>query len=170
MRLSPRFTSWAEHSEERTKAVIKQDDIALPSNLNAERAVLGALVEDERLLTAILDDGLTMSDFVLADHQRIFSAICDLRQSGSAIDLITVSNHLGNATYDYALLVDLICGVVIEKSHILHHARIVQRAARLRKLMELGEWLVEVSQEHLADPQFISHTAIEKLQRSEAFS
>ena len=120
-------------------------------NLPAERAVLGALVEDDELMTEVLVSGLSAEDFLLSDHQRIFRAILSLREKKCSVDYITVAEELGNRNSDYALIGDLIQGVVLHPDHVLHHVAIVKRKARLRTLLKLGEWILG-SVSDTADP------------------
>lgn len=144
--------------------VIDRANVALPSNLSAERVVIGALIEDDKLLPEIVRSGLVASDFQLADHRRVFAAICDLRRGGTTVDVITVSEHLGNSDADFALLADLICGVVVQQSHVQHHVCIVKRKARLRQLLDVSEWLSDCVLERSADPEGLANLAIAKLQ------
>src|SRR5215471_12917171 len=103
----------------------------IPVSLAAERAVLGALVEDDGLLPEVLEAGLSANDFLLSDHQRIFRAMLALRNRNCPVDYITVINELGNRPEDYVLVASLIHGVVLHDEHTLHHVDIVRKKSRL---------------------------------------
>ena len=60
-----------------------------PQNLEAERAVLGALLLDESCFDRVIDL-VTAPDFYLESHRLIFQAICQLRNMGRPIDLISL--------------------------------------------------------------------------------
>jgi replicative DNA helicase len=126
------------------KPEIEVDDYpaTVPVNLRAERAVLGAVIEDDSLIADVLGVGLSPSDFLLADHQRTFTAIVALKKKGAPVDIVSVLEELGNRDRDAALLSDLITGVVIHRGHILYHAGIVQQKSKLRALQKLGEWIL----------------------------
>jgi len=64
----------------------------LPSNHDAERFILGAVLLDDGRFSEIA--GLTPDDFSLERHRRILGAMRDLHVAGEAIDRITVANRL----------------------------------------------------------------------------
>ena len=71
----------------------------LPSDLNAERAALGAaLLTEGRRGAELLTEMRTMidaSDFYHPAHERIWQAVCDLADKGQPTDAIAVANLLG---------------------------------------------------------------------------
>jgi replicative DNA helicase len=136
----------------------------MPTNLPAERTVIGALIEDDGLLSVAISEGLTVDDFSISDHRRIFGAILDLRGKNCPIDYISVAEQLGNDPADFALLGDLISGVVVERSHIRHHVGIVKKKSRLRTLMKVGDWISQSATDVAANPDALVQVAIEKLE------
>ena len=124
---------------------------SLPVNLPVEREVLGALIEDSGLVPEVIR-GLTLDDFSIADHRRVFLAIRELVKAGSPVDVLSVSEQLGNRQHDVEIIGGLISGVVLVKSHILHHVGILRRKARLRSLAKLGRWLSDSACNPGADP------------------
>jgi replicative DNA helicase len=136
----------------------------MPTNLPAERAVLGALIEDDGLLSAAISEGLTVDDFSISDHRRIFGAILELRDKNCPIDYISVAEQLGNDPADFALLGDLISGVVVERSHIRHHVGIVKKKSQLRTLMKVADWISQSATEVAVNPDVLVQVAIEKLE------
>jgi len=145
-------------------ANIAHPQFEIPCNVRSEQVVLGCLIEDGSLLPCILDSGLNVNSFMLSDHRRIFQAILDLHQQSAPIDCVTVAERLGNKASDFALLADLICGVVVDASHALYHAKIVRKKAALRKVMKIGEWLQTTAADASANPEQLTNAAIEKLQ------
>jgi replicative DNA helicase len=134
------------------------------SNLPAERAALGAFIEESSILTAAIDDGLTPDDFSLSDHQRMFRALVELRDKRFPVDYISLAEHLGNSQYDFALLGELISGVVIQHSHIAHHVRVIRQKSRLRALLRLSDWIAQAAVEVGADPEEIGNLVLDKLE------
>lgn len=68
-------------------------DRPLPASVEAERAILGAVLLDN---TAFYQtDRLTATDFSLDSHRRIFSAMCELMEDNSPVDFVTLIGLLG---------------------------------------------------------------------------
>lgn len=64
-----------------------------PSSLDAERSVLGAVLQDSGAATLAFEL-LTPADFYSAEHREIFEAMRQLHIEGNPIDLMTVGNEL----------------------------------------------------------------------------
>jgi replicative DNA helicase len=110
----------------------------LPSNLDAERSVLGAILLDNNALNAAIEN-LRAEDFFLDQHRRVFTQMIALGESQQAIDLVTLTEELhrrgdleasGGAPY----LASLADGMP-KVSNIEHYARIVKEKALLRNLI-----------------------------------
>lgn len=73
-------------------------DVTQFANLDAERAVLGAILLEERgaHLDMVLGMGLCVEDFSLSAHREIFGAYLTLSESGRNQDLLSVVNELTN--------------------------------------------------------------------------
>ncbi len=136
-----------------------EQTLKIPTNLAAERVVLGALIEDDGLLPEVLDVGLSAEDFLLSDHQRVFRAVLALREKHCPVDYITVAEELGNQNADYVLIASLVHGVVVHENHVLHHVQIVRRKARLRALLKLGEWISTAVTEGSEPDQVVAEIA-----------
>jgi len=111
-----------------------------PQNLEAERAILGAIMLDPDALGVALDE-VSADDFYRPEHRCIFTAMCRLFEAGAPIDGITVAEELerqgelqraGGADY----LADLIEGTATA-ANILYHCRIVREKAVLRRLIHV---------------------------------
>src|SRR5687767_1562212 len=76
----------------RDKAAI--DEIRVPPHsVEAEQAVLGGLMLDNRAWDAIADR-LLAEDFYRRDHQLLFEAIADMASRGEPFDAVTLSERL----------------------------------------------------------------------------
>jgi replicative DNA helicase len=110
-----------------------------PSDLQAERAVIGAVLFDSRCLDQIIAV-VAADDFYLAAHQNIFAAMLKLGDAGSTgIDALTVSAELerrgqleeiGGDNYLLKIL-----GETIHAGHAKNYAGIVADKSRLRQLL-----------------------------------
>lgn len=116
----------------------------LPQNLEAERAVLGAVLIDN-LSLALIAPILKESDFFLDAHRRIYRAMMSLSGQSVAIDLVTLRENLdrdgsaeraGGAAY----LSSLVDGIP-DVSNAEYYARIIKEKATLRRLVALGQRL-----------------------------
>src|SRR5271169_1296710 len=110
----------------------------LPSNLDAERSVLGAILLDNNALNAAIEN-LRAEDFFLDQHRRVFTQMVALGETQQAIDLVTLTEELhrrgdleasGGAPY----LASLADGMP-KVSNVEHYARIVKEKALLRNLI-----------------------------------
>jgi len=119
----------------------------LPSNLDAERSLLGALLINNAAIKEIAG-ALKVDDFFLPQHKAVFSGILKLTlevakkgEEIGGIDLVTLSEHLqgegklqeaGGAPY----LASLIDGIP-RVSNVKHYAGIIIEKAKLRNLIHV---------------------------------
>ena len=68
-------------------------DKGLPSNVDAERFVLGSILLNDSLYIQAAGE-LQPDDFSLEKHRRIFSRMGELAERGERIDRVTVANEL----------------------------------------------------------------------------
>jgi replicative DNA helicase len=109
-----------------------------PQNLEAEQSVLGSILLEPEALSRVLEV-MTGEDFYRESHRKIFTAMLDLYQKGTPVDLITLSEHLqnrghledvGGASYLISMT-DAIPSAV----HVEVYARIVREKSVLRRLI-----------------------------------
>ena len=119
---------------------------APPHDLDAERAVLGALLREPELCDDVVMVLRDPDDFYLDAHQRIFSHMRKMRNDNSSIDLLLLVNNL-TTTNELELvggqfyLGELMDSVPITV-HAVHYAKIVREKATLRKLIHAGSEIV----------------------------
>jgi len=110
----------------------------LPSSLEAERAILGAILLDNSQLAAVAEK-LKTADFFSDHHQRIFGAMLVLADQKRVIDLLTLLDRLnstgelaaaGGAAY-FSSLVDGVPRV----SNIGTYVALVAEKATLRRMI-----------------------------------
>src|SRR6185312_3017161 len=68
-------------------------DKGLPTNVDAERFVLGSILLDDALYVQAAGS-LESDDFSLDKHRRIFNRMGELQDRGEKIDRITIANEL----------------------------------------------------------------------------
>lgn len=137
-----------------------------PQNIDAEISVLGALMVDENAVIKIADF-LRPEDFYRSAHRVIFEAMLKLYEKQEPIDMLNVSNVLseqkklegvGGATY----LADLV-GNVATSSNIVSYAKVIQKKATLRRLIEAAGEISELGQSEDEDVEKILDKAEQKL-------
>ncbi|MFK4100853.1 DnaB-like helicase N-terminal domain-containing protein [Streptomyces sp. NPDC019531] len=64
-----------------------------PQDVEAERSVLGAMLSDEEVITAVASR-LDATDFFIAAHETIYTAIKALHSAGQIVDPVTASEEL----------------------------------------------------------------------------
>jgi replicative DNA helicase len=117
----------------------------LPSNTEAERSILGAILLDNALCNQAIEL-MKRDDFFLDSHRRIFDKMVGLSERAMPIDLITLGNELrragefeqiGGATY----IASLIDGVP-RTDTIEPYARMVKNKAVLRRLITASNQII----------------------------
>lgn len=110
----------------------------LPSNLDAERAVLGSILLDNTVLPTVMRH-LDIAHFYDAGHREVFTAIGELEERGVSIDPTTLSDalaragkleHAGGPAYILRLE-----SYVLSTANVEAHARIVRDKALKRRLI-----------------------------------
>lgn len=113
-------------------------DKSLPQNVEAERAVLGALLLDNSLFDQAAEI-LGPGDFYQEGHRKIYSRMELLYSDSRAVDLLTLREQLQQeqeleAVGGVAYIASLVDGVP-KISNIEDYARIVKEKSLLRKLI-----------------------------------
>lgn len=137
----------------------------MPHDLNAEREVLGDLIQYNDSLSDVLEvlsrDG---SEFYQTAHKIIFQEIVDMLDKGHAVDIITLCDYLkksGNLDKigGYAA-VSIITDCAVSASNIQYHCKIIKEKAVDRTIISETSRLMESAynqalptQEKLAEAQ-----------------
>jgi replicative DNA helicase len=125
-------------------------DKALPSNPDAERTVLGAVLVDNAAFNSAAEI-LNRDDFYREAHRRVFDAMAALAERSQPIDLVTLKDELqrgsalesvGGAAY-LASLVDGIPRII----NVEHWSRIIKEKSVLRNLIHAGNRIVQSAYE-----------------------
>ncbi|MBI4478736.1 MAG: replicative DNA helicase [Acidobacteria bacterium] len=113
----------------------------LPSNVEAERSVLGAILLDNSAYNQAAGM-LKPEDFFLDSHRRLFLRITEMADHSRPIDLVTLSEELmrhneleqiGGASYVSSLTDGL-----PRLANIEHYAKIIKDKALLRRLIHVS--------------------------------
>ena len=129
-------------------------DKGLPSNIEAERSVLGAILLDNAVFNQAIEL-LRHEDFFLDSHRRIYAKMVSLTERQMPIDLVTLREELecasefeliGGATY----IGSLIDGVP-RTDTIEPYAKIVIEKSTRRKLLAAAERIQSIAFDESSD-------------------
>ena len=110
----------------------------LPKNLDAERCVIGAILQENSYLHAVIEIGLKPEDFFLDQHRLMFETILEMDAASTPPDSLTLPEFLtrkgrleaaGGIAY-VAAITDGVPRVI----NVEHYARIVKEKSLLRSL------------------------------------
>jgi replicative DNA helicase len=129
-----------------------------PHNLEAEEAVLGAVLAAGRLLAEVAGL-LEEADFYRPAHRTVWRAILRLADRGQPTDPVTVLGELDHAgelaDVGRAPFLHTLVQAVPTVANAGHYARLVAECARRRRVIDLGIQLAHSD----ADPLVLAHLA-----------
>ena len=114
----------------------------LPHNIEAERSVISSMLTDRDAIE-IASELISGDDFYQHQYGIIFNAIVELYVSGSAVDLVTLQNHLRKKNVPEEISdMDFVRDLFKTQStsvNIKDYVRIVNEKSLLRKLIKASE-------------------------------
>ncbi|OXS56627.1 replicative DNA helicase [Cohnella sp. CIP 111063] len=116
-----------------------------PQNMEAEQAVLGAiLLEAEALVSAM--ERLKSDDFYSVAHQRIYDAMVALNDDNQPIDLVTLASRLQDMgqmeEVGGIIYLTKLANAVPTAANVEYYATIVEEKAILRRLIRTATQIV----------------------------
>ena len=131
-----------------------QVDRIPPNNLEAEMAVIGSILVDREMMSAV-SEILTPSDFYAHVHETIFLALVQLYERGEPLDKITLAEELrrksllenvGGLPYLNSLM-----DTVPTAASAEYYAQIVREKSSLRGLIHAGTEITKIGFENEED-------------------
>ena len=125
-----------------------------PQNLEAEMAVLGSMMLDEKAISVVIEL-VEENYFYKESHRNVFAGICNLYSNSKAVDLVTVSDELKRLG-----LLDSIGGVsfltelvnsVPSAANVVHYAHLVKEKSILRALINNATCITSLAYEYEGD-------------------
>jgi replicative DNA helicase len=117
-----------------------------PSDTEAEKAVLSALLLDNDAIHAVLNE-LRPADFYHPAHAKIYESMLHMRDANEPVDLHTLSNLMNaRKTLDAIggpVYLAEIADYEATAANVIHHARIVRDKAIKRGLISVATEIVE---------------------------
>jgi replicative DNA helicase len=121
-----------------------------PHDLEAEKAVLSALLLDNQAIHSVLTE-VKPDDFYHPSHQQLYQAMLALQDENEPVDLHTLSDYLNrqkrlDAIGGTVFLAD-IADYEATAANVIHHARIVREHSIKRSLIRVATEIVEAGYE-----------------------
>lgn len=117
---------------------------SLPYNQQAEQSVLGAVFLKREVIQSLIET-LSLGDFYLSQHNKIFAAMVDMHEAGEPIDILTLTETLMNLKQldeiGGAHYLTQLASAVPTAENAVHYAKIVKENSLRRKLILLGHKL-----------------------------
>ncbi len=137
-----------------------------PQNLEAEQAVLGAMLIKKEAIAEV-SEILRPEDFYREAHRIVFQAMMDLFTKNEAVDLITVTEQLRKneqleKTGGIAFITSL-ANAVPTAANVVHHAHIVEEKAQLRNLINAATEIAGAAYEDNEDVSDVMDEAEKKI-------
>lgn len=133
-----------------------------PQNIEAEQAVLGAMLIDKEAI-AKATEVLSADDFYREAHRVIFSAMLELYNKNEAVDMVTVTEILkrDNKLEDIGGIayITSMANVVLTAANVKYHAEIVAEKSVLRQLVRVSTEIAAMGYEANEDVGTLLDTA-----------
>ena len=136
----------------------------LPSSIEAEQSLLGCLLIDQNVAFTIFSK-IDEKDFYSEVHRIIFSAMYELYNSNTPIDIVTLSDYLtrkdllakiGDLSY-----ISTLSTIIPSAANFKSYMQIVKRHSTMRKLIEAGQNIINNAFE--GEDEEVSRSYAEKL-------
>lgn len=125
-----------------------------PHNIEAEEAILGSLLIDPDAILRV-STFLSANDFYVQRHGWVYESILDLHERRQPSDLVTLSDELdrrdqlaevGGSAYLTGLI-----NATPTSIHVEYYARIVERTAVLRRLIDAASKIAQLAYQDAED-------------------
>src|SRR3954462_3833343 len=131
---------------------------ALPNSAEAERAILGAVLLDNGLISQAIEQ-LRAEDFYMPSHRRIFLAMIMLFERGAEINPILIGEELKKenaleSVGGVSFILNLTYGLP-HSTNISHYAKVVRGKSMLRQLIRAANKITQEALEQEDEPELI---------------
>ena len=130
----------------------------LPNSAEAERAILGAVLLDNGLISQAIEH-LRPEDFYVPSHRRIFVAMVALFERGAEINPILIGEELKKenaleSAGGISFITNLTYGLP-HTTNILHYTKVVRGKSMLRQLIKAASKITQEAIEEEDEPEII---------------
>jgi replicative DNA helicase len=130
----------------------------LPNSAEAERAILGAILIDNGLISQAIEQ-LRPEDFYVPSHRRIFLGMIALFERGAEINAILIGEELKKenaleSVGGVSFIANLTYGLP-HSTNIAHYAKVVRGKSMLRQLIKAANKITQEALEEEDEPEII---------------
>lgn len=127
----------------------------LPQNLEAEQAVLGAILIESSAINQVMEI-LTAEDFYKEAHRKIYNAMIDLDRDNKPIDLLTLFDYLkgnGNLLEEVgeSSYLTYLTEIVPATENVSYYAKLVKEKSIIRNLVMAASDIAHQGNEGVVD-------------------
>ncbi|WP_455781531.1 replicative DNA helicase [Megamonas funiformis] len=131
----------------------------IPKNIEAEEAILGSILIDERLINKV-SETLDAKDFYRQSHKMVFNAMISLKNQNNVIDILTLTEYLNNINkleeVGGIAFVTSLPNKVPSTANLDYYIKIVKEKSFLRKVSYMGESIASLAYNNEDNtPEFI---------------
>ena len=147
---------------------IGEDNSFLPFSIEAEQALLGAILLDYKCLNTVADIVPTSEYFYIENHKAIYSVMTEMYALSIPIDFITVLEQLKLHNYSDSIeniktyLLKL-AQIVPSVSSVQKYAEIIREKYRIRKLVCAAKEIIEESSDGTNEASLLLDSAEQKI-------
>lgn len=132
------------------------DSVSMPSNVDAERAMLGSILLNNDLFEEAREK-LTAEDFFLSSHKRIFRAFDSLKAADMPFDMVTVLEWLSRENQMEAVggaeYVGELASAAVHLTTISHYIKIIRGKSLLRQIIMSASAMIGEAFSSGSDPE-----------------
>lgn len=118
-----------------------------PHSVESEKHVLASMIQDNKCISMITSI-LTPNDYYNPDYKRMHEIIVDLYNDNKPIDIITVSDKMGDEWLEH---IATITGNLTTSANVKHYALIVKGKSVRRQYIEAAKQVIDASYDGLFD-------------------
>ena len=126
----------------------------LPNDINAEAAVLSAMMLDQMAIIKAVEK-LEWSDFYKTQHQHIYRAMTNLFENNVDVDTVTVISQLKKDDLlnevGGELFLNELSDVVLRANNVDSHIKIILEKSNLRKLIKTSQKAIDRAYDNSAN-------------------
>lgn len=141
--------NWTGERPTRQRKTVADEQAAFPHSVEAEQGVLGSMLVDAKNAIPIARQYTYETHYYVPAHRTVFTALCDMWDSGTHVDLITFTQFLRDKRQLDAVggpgFVTELFTFVPTASHIQYYLEIVREKFIQRELIAVGTNMVRAA-------------------------
>ncbi len=142
-------------------------DLNMPYSMDAEQAVLGAILRDPSCLTLIQSKGFNAEYFYRNEHKSIYNSILKIDANGQVVDALLVLEDLkSDPSFDEAAARNYLAELaqaVVSTANVENYAKIIKDKFFIRSLIGISKDILDEATSGEADANVLLESAETKI-------